>query len=131
MSEADEIAKAGGTHVSFIMPHTDALGSLEDMEADFSLNIKYKTKEKWGAWKDRPIRAFYMGMKEIPNEDGEVVNCGVFVSQSECFISGQMTLIEAVSRIEPNTPVEVTFRGSKNNKSSKGSTMIFDVVKLK
>lgn len=125
-----EIQKANGTEVTFTIPNTESLGSLKDLTPKFSLNLKYKTSDDWAVLKDKPLRAFYMGVKEIPNEDGEMVSCGVFVTEKECFISGQMTLLDAVKNLEIKTPVQVTYRGKKANKSSDGSTMIFDVEKL-
>lgn len=125
-----EIEKAAGTEVSFVIPDTESLGHLQDLEPKFSLNLKYKTSDDWAALKGQPIRAYYMGMKEIPNEDGELITCGVFVTQNECFISGQMTLVDAVKNLSSKTPVQVTYQGKKANKSSEGSTMIFDVEKL-
>lgn len=126
MKQNEEIQKAAGTEVKFMIPDTESLGQLKEMEPKFSLNLKYKSADDWAAVKDQPIRAFYMGIKEIPNEDGELIKCGIFVTESECFISGQMTLVEAVSTRPPKTPVQITYRGKKNNKSSDGSTMIFD-----
>ncbi|MDK7376101.1 hypothetical protein QP519_11215 [Weeksella virosa] len=125
-----EIEKAQGQEVTFVIPNTESLGRLNDLKPSFSLTLKYKTADEWAVLKDQPVRAYYMGMKEIPNEDGELINCALLVSQSECFLSGQMTLIEAVKNLPPQTPVEITYRNKRNNKSSQGSTMIFDVVKL-
>lgn len=131
MAKKTNVEKAAGTEVSFLIPDTESLGMLDDMERDFSLTMKYKSADDWAAIKDKPIKCFYMGMREIPNENGEMVNCGLFVSKTECFISGQMTLIEAVKQLVPKTPVEVVYLGKKANKSSEGSTMIFDVATLK
>jgi hypothetical protein len=125
-----DLAKKAGTEVTFIIPDTESLGHLDDLDEQFSLNIKYKSAEDWAQIKDKPLRAYYMGMKDIPNEDGEAVQCGVFVSKEECFISGQMTLVEAVRKIQPQTPVQITYRGKEKNKTSDGATMRFDVVKL-
>ena len=125
-----EIQKAAGAEVTFFIPNTEALGQLDDLTPDFSLTIKYKSADDWAEIKDKPLRAFYMGLKDIPNEDGEMVKCGLFVSKKECFISGQMTLIEAVKSLPPQTPIEIVYRGKKSNKSSNGSTMIFDISKL-
>ncbi|MBT0554294.1 hypothetical protein [Riemerella anatipestifer] len=125
-----ELQSVSGQEVTFFIPNTESLGKLKDMKPEFSLNLKYKTADDWAALKDQPLRAFFMGTKDIPNEDGELVSCGVFVTQNECFISGQMTLVEAVKNLPTKTPIEITYRGKKNNKSSNGSTMIFDVSKL-
>ena len=130
MKTETEVTKAAGTEVSFMIPDTESLGQLNDMEPKFSLNLKYKSSDDWAALKGKPIRAFFMGMKNIPNEDGDLINCGVFVSEKECFISGQMTLVEAVKNLNSKTPVQVTYQGKKTNKSSEGSTMIFDVETL-
>ena len=91
-----EVEKAAGTEVAFFIPDTESLGQLNEMQPEFSLTLKYKTADEWAKLQDKPVRAYYMGMKEIPNEDGEIVNCALFVSTTECFLSGQMTLIEAV-----------------------------------
>lgn len=131
MSEADsEIAKASGAEVTFVIPDTESLGKLKELNEKFSLNINYKTKEDWAQIKDKPIRVYFMGFKDIPNEKDEMIKCAVFASESELFIAGQMTLIEAVSKTEPNTPLQITYTGSVNNKTSDGSTMRFDVVTL-
>ena len=129
-NQEQELAKASETEVTFFIPNTEALGKLDELQPDFSLTIKYKSADDWAEIKDKPLRAFYMGLKDIPNEDGEMVKCGLFVSKKECFISGQMTLIEAVKNLSPQTPIEIVYRGKKSNKSSNGSTMIFDISKL-
>lgn len=136
MSKSEtEIQKAAGTKVSFFMPSTESIAELEGMEAKFSLNIKYKSADDWAALKDKPLRAFYMGIKEVPNEEGEMIMCGLFATPKEVFISGQTTLIEAIKMLPPSneqfkTAVQITYRGKKQNKSSDGSTMMFDVEKL-
>lgn len=113
-----------------VIPDTESLGKLESMEKEFSLTVKYKSKEDWARLENEPLRCFFMGTKEIPNDDGEMVLCGVFISKKECFIAGGLTLIESVRNLPEKTPIEITFRGSKSNKSSKGSTMIFEVERL-
>ncbi len=125
-----EIEKAAGTKITFFIPDTESLGTLQELEPQFSLNLKYKTADDWAVLKDQPLRAFYMGTKEVPNENQEVINCAVFVTEKECFIAGQMTLFESVKNLAVKTPVEITYKGKKNNKSTDGTTMIFDVVKL-
>src|SRR5690554_6680768 len=100
MKENDNaVQQAAGAEVTFFIPNTESLGKLQDLTPQFSLTMKYKSADDWAALKDKPLRAFFMGMKEVPNEDGENVNCGVFVSSNEVFISGQMILTEAVKNL--------------------------------
>lgn len=128
--EKSEVEKMAGAEVTFFIPDTESLGHLDQMEPQFNLTMKYKTIEDWAVLKDKPVRAFYMGMKPIPNDNGEVVNCGVFVTKTECFISGQMLLVEAVQNLQPKTPVEIVYRGKTKNKTTDGSTSTFEVTKL-
>lgn len=130
-SNTSAIQTMAGTEVSFIIPSTDSLGRLYDMEPDFSLDLKYRTADDWAAIKGKEVRAFFMGFKEIPNSEGELVVCGVFVTPTECFIAGQKLLLEAVKQLTPQTPVSITYVEKKANKSTDGSTMIFNVKTLK
>lgn len=130
MATTTEVEKAAGQEVTFFIPDTESLGALQNLEPKFSLNLKYKSSDDWAALKDQPLKVFFMGMKDIPNENGEMVKCGVFISQKECFISGQMTLVESVKNLAIKTPVQITYRGKKNNKSTDGITMLFDVETL-
>lgn len=123
-------AETHGTEVSFIIPTVSAIAKLKELQPSFSLSMKYKSSDDWAALKDKELRAYFMGLKEIPNEDGELVVCAKFVTESECFIAGQKVLIEAVKNLPENTPLSITYRGKKSNKSSDGSTMLFDVITL-
>lgn len=130
-----EIQETAGTKLTFIMPDTNSIGKLNDMEVKYDLNIKYKSADDWATLKDKPVRAFYMGLKEVPSSDGVLVTCGMFATEREVFIAGQMTLVEAVKSLPPSdgqikTAVEITYRGKKQNISSDGKTMLFDVKKL-
>ena len=124
------VMPAQPTEVTFVMPNTESLGQLKEMQPDFSLTMKYKTADDWAAIKGQEVRAFFMGIKEIPNDDGELVTCGVFVSTTECFIAGQKLLVEAVRNLDSRTPVAITYKEKKANKSTEGSTMIFEVRTL-
>jgi hypothetical protein len=126
-SQETEIAKASNTEITFVMPDTESLGSLKEMTPKFSLNVKYKSAEDWAVLKDKPIRAFYMGLKDIPNDKGELIKSGVFVTEKEIFINGSMILIDAVRNQNIKTPVQITYRGKKANKTTDGSTMMFDI----
>lgn len=126
----EDIKKAAGTEITMTIPDTESIGRLKEMNPTFSLTMKYKTADDWAALKDKPIRCFYMGLKEVPNDEGENVVCGVFISETEVFLAAQMVLVEAVKKLDPETPVQIIYRGKRNNKSSEGSTMMFDVSKL-
>ena len=123
--------KSQTTEVMLRMPNTETLGQLEGLEEEYNMTPRYWSKEDWVMKKDEPIRAVFLGTKEIPNDDGEMVKCGVFATQKEIFLSGMMLLVEAVSRLVDGTPVQITYLGSKKNKSSKGSTNLFEVIKLR
>ena len=114
-----------GSELTFVIPDTESLGHLKSMSEDFSLTLKYKNADDWATLKDQEVRAFYMGVKEVPNEKGEVV------SDKECFIAGQKLIVDAVRQLPSKTPVAIIYRGKKTNKSTEGATMIFDVHTLK
>ncbi|MDV7696255.1 hypothetical protein N6B72_04895 [Chryseobacterium soli] len=124
------VQQLAGQQVSFFIPNTEELGQLENLTDQFSLTMKYKTADDWAATKGQELRCFYMGTKEIPNDKGELVNCGVFVTKTECFIAGSMTLFEAVRQLPVKTPLSIIYQGKKPNKTSDGQTMIFDVKTL-
>ncbi|MFC7347269.1 hypothetical protein ACFQO9_11125 [Chryseobacterium zhengzhouense] len=124
------VQQMAGTEVSFFIPNTEELGQLDSLEDKFSLTMKYKTADDWARSIDQEIRCFFMGMKEIPNDKEELVNCGVFVTKTECFIAGGKTLVDAVRQLPTKSPISITYRGKKANKTVDGSTMIFDVKTL-
>ena len=123
-------SEAHGTEVTFRIPDTESLGRLAEMKHDFSLILKYKTADEWATMKDKPFRAYYMGLKEIPNDKGDLILCGMFVSRHECFISGQKVLVDAVRQLPTHTPLEIIYRGKSVNKTTEGATMKFDITIL-
>lgn len=126
----EKIEQVAGTEITLVIPDTESIGQLKELNPVFSLTTKYKSADEWAELKDKPVRVFYMGLKEVPNEEGEAVRCGVFVSENEVFLSGQTILVDAIKNLPPKTPLCLTYRGKKNNKTSSGSTMLFDVEKL-
>lgn len=133
--ELDPVTQVGTpqplqAEVSVIMPTAAVLSSLDDMQQDFSLTLKYKTADDWAALKDKPVRAFYKGLKDIPNDKGEMIKCAAFIGKHECFLAGQMLIVDAVQNIPLDTPVEIIYRGKSVNKNTEGATMKFDVVTL-
>lgn len=127
MNTLQEVA---GQEMRLIIPNTEAIGRLETLKPCFSLTTKYKSADDWAALKDEPIRCYYMGLKDVPNEEGEAIACGVFVSPEEIFLSGQKVLVDAVRNLCEETPLQITYKGKRNNKSTEGSTMIFEVQRL-
>ena len=130
-TENQELNKLAGTTVTFNIPNTDELGQLETMDEDFNLRLKYKMQEEWIRIKDQPVRCFFLGLRQIPNEKEEMVTCGLFASRTELFLAGGKVLIEAISHLPEKTPISLTYLGANQNKSNEGETMMFDVKTLK
>lgn len=116
---------------TLFIPNSESLGKLEEAETGMDLTVKYRKQEEWFEFKDKPIKCYFMGMKEIPNKDGEMITCGAFFSKDGPFLAGQQLLVDSVRNLEPNTPIEITFKGKKANSSSDGSTNLFDVKLLR
>lgn len=125
-----QITKQELTPVTFYLKDTTSIGKLDTMETGFSLTTKYKTADDWAAHKGKELKVYYMGLQHIPNGDGELVICGKFLSKEECFISGQKVLIEAVKDLPEGTAISIIYKERRANKSTDGSTMIFDVALL-
>lgn len=113
--------------IAVFVPDSSTIQKLDQMKPVFSTVTKYKTADDWATIKDKPLRAYFLGLTDITNDAGEAVQCGHFVTSDEIFISGQRILVDAVRTLPVKTPVEITYRGKKANKSSDGSTMMFDV----
>lgn len=128
--ESSVLSQVAGQQVTLFIPNTEAIGKLESMESKFTLTTKYRSADDWAALKDKPVRCYYMGLKDVPNDQGEAVSCGVFVSPTEVFLSGQKVLVDAVKTLPEQTPLLIVYKGKKNNKTTEGSTMIFDVSML-
>lgn len=124
------VSDLANQEMRLIIPSTESIGKLETLKPCFSLTTKYKTADDWAALKDKPIRCFYMGLKDVPNEEGEAITCGVFVSPTEVFLSGQKVLVDAIRPLCEETPLQITYKGKRNNKSTEGSTMLFEVERL-
>lgn len=112
------------------IPTIEALGTLESMDRGPKRNISYRTQEEWYGLKDQPVKCFFLGLKEIPNEKGELVLSGGFASKDGVFLAAQTVIIEAVRDLPEQTPLEITYKGKKKNKSSEGSTNIFEIFIL-
>lgn len=132
MSEQNrDIEKLAGQEVTFVIPDTESLGALQNLDPSFNLRLKYKNEEEWLAVKNKPVRVYFLGLREIPSDKGEIVVCGLFASEKELFLSGQKVLVDAVRNLPLKTPVQITYLEKKTNKTVDGATMIFDVQLLK
>lgn len=128
--ESTSLSQVAGQQVTLFIPDTESIGKLETMESKFTLTTKYRSADDWAALKDKPVRCYYMGLKDVLNDQGEAITCGIFVSPKEIFLSGQKVLVDAVRALPEQTPLLIVYKGKKTNKSTEGSTMIFDVVML-
>lgn len=114
----------------FVIQEMPDLSKLDDLKPGKSHVAKYRTQEDWAILQAQPIRCFYLGIKEIPNDQGEMIKAAVFVEKLGIFLVSQMVLLDAVRHMVTMSPVIITYMGKKKNKSSAGSTNLFDVVEL-
>lgn len=131
--QGGSIAKAGQTSVvdtEFVINEIPDLSKLDDLRPGKSHVAKYRTQEDWALLQAQPIRCFYLGIKEIPNDQGEVIKAAVFVEKLGIFLCSQKVLLDAVRHMVTMSPVIITYMGKKKNKSTAGSTNLFDVVEL-
>lgn len=118
------------TSVTIELPTIENLAALSSLKEVYNMNPAYRTVEEWATLKDTAIRCFFLGMKDIPNEEGEAVQCAIFADAKQIFLCAQFIIVESMRNEEKNTPFQITYKGKKANKSSKGSTNLFDIVKL-
>ncbi len=126
MSDLKEVA---GTQVTFTIPDTETLGKLDALEPKVSLNMGYRMKEEWERLKNQPIKAYYLGLKQIPNPEGQLVTCGLFVTSKDVFMAGGMILIELIKDLPQKTPLQLTYLGVKVTKNEK-EMLNFNVSRL-
>lgn len=117
--------------VILTMPSTAQLGQLSGLKTVYKMNPAYRTQEEWLLLKDKPVRAYFLGLKDLPNENGEAVTCAIFADAEQMFLCAQFMLVEAVRHEAPQTAFEITYRGKKRNKvASDRYTNLFDITKL-
>lgn len=126
-----DLNKVAGTEVKFIVPDTESLASLEGMEPTIALNMRYRLQEDWELIKGQPIKAYFLGIKVIPNPEGQPVNCGLFVSSKEVFLAGGIILIDLVKDLQPKTPLQITYLGTRpNNREPSKKALNFNIQRL-
>lgn len=116
--------------VTLIIPDLTQLGTLKGLKEVYKATASYRTQEEWIEFKEKPIRCFFLGVKELPNEEGESVNCGIFAAEDGIFLAAQHVLVESVKTMPKNTPIQIVYKGKKRNKTGEGSTNLFEVTIL-
>jgi hypothetical protein len=129
METTKEVTKPN-TDVVLQMPSLDQLGELKGLKEVYKATASYRTQEQWFEYKEKPIRCFFLGVKELPNDKEDLVLSGIFAAEDGIFLAAQKVLVDAVRNLKPQTPIEITFKGKKSNKNSEGSTNIFEVIIL-
>lgn len=112
--------------------------NLSDYEvASADLSFDYWTPEKEGEIR----RMFFMGLQpmDVPDhsdpEKMVSLECAVFVevedSEHRTIVNGSVRLRSIVESLDPATPVQVTYRGKKKNRSNGNMSDQWSVVTLK
>lgn len=126
--EKPELKPTNG-EITFIMPSTNALGALKNAEEGRQLTVSYKKKEDWLKEKDKPVRCFFLGLKEATDGKGDTYFLAKLHDGEKAFVCGQTILVQALMSTEVGQGVEVTCTGSV--KGSNGNDIPqFDVVEL-
>lgn len=126
-----DLNKVAGTQVTFTIPDTESLGKLDSMEPTMALNMKYRLQEEWELIKGKPVKCYFLGIKVIPNPEGELVNCGLFASSKEIFLAGGIILIDLIRDLQPKTPLQITYLGTReNNKDKSKKALNFNIQRL-
>lgn len=123
-----EIAKTN--EVVLQIPSLDKLGQLKGLKQVYKATAAYRTQEEWFEMKGKPVLCYFLGIKELPNDKGELIVSGIFAAEDGIFLAAQKVLIDAVRNLDPQTPLQITFTGKKKNKNSDGSTNLFEVIIL-
>lgn len=130
MAEMTKKELEGEVTISVKMPSPEHLQKLEELEPGYSLTPAYRTQEAWNSYLNQPVRCIFLGTKEIPNSEGELITCSVFAGIDGVFLAAQMVLVEATRDLLEGTPIQITYQGKKKNQDGKSYTNKFEVRKL-
>ena len=117
-----------GGEVRFMMPSTNAIGALDKAEKGRQLTISYKKKEEWLAEKDKPLKCFFLGLKEATDGKGDTYFIAKLHDGEKAFVCAQTVLVQSLMSTELGQGVEITCTGS--TKSNGNEIPLFDVVEL-
>ena len=116
----------------------DEIPNLEEFEvASVDLSYEYWTPEEEGECR----RMFFMGIQpmDVPDHqdaDKHVsLDCAVFLQthpsgEHKTIVNGSVRLKSIVERLDPQTPVQITYRGKKKNRSNGNMSDQWSVVTL-
>ncbi len=130
METTNQNENSATVNVELSLKSQAQLRNLDGLKRGFKTTVGYRTQEEWAKREDEPEICFFLGFKEIPNDEGEAVRCAILQNRMEVFLSAQKVLIDALSPLEAGTPVEIVYQGKKKNKSTAGSTNLFEVFVL-
>ena len=117
----------------------DSIPDLASYEvASVDLSYDYWTPEKDGEVR----RMYFMGIQTMSVPDHQDADksvdlpCAVFLQTStdgdhKTVVNGSVRLRSIVEQLEPQTPVQVTYRGKKKNRSNGNMSDQWSVVTLK
>ena len=115
--------------VTFIMPSTNAIGSLKNAETNRKLTVSYKEKSEWISEIGVPTECFFLGFKEASDAKGNSYFMAKLHDGVKAFIAGQTVLIQALMNTKIGQGVRITCTGS--TKTTGGNDIpLFDVDEL-
>ncbi|WP_127846168.1 hypothetical protein [Psychroflexus aestuariivivens] len=114
--------------ITFMMPSTNALGALKKAEKGRQLTVSYKKKEEWLAEVDKPVKCFFLGLKEATDAKGETYFIAKLHDGEKAFVCAQTVLVQSLMSTELGQGVEITCTGS--TKTNGNEIPLFDVVEL-
>ena len=126
-NEKPELKPVGG-EITFMMPSTNAIGALKDAELGRQLTVSYKKKEEWLAEVDKPLRCFFLGLKEATDAKGKIYFIAKLHDGEKAFVCAQTVLVQALMSTELGQGVEITCTGS--SKTNGNDIPLFEVVEL-
>lgn len=114
--------------VTFLMPNTNALGTLKKAKKGMSLTAKYMTADEWGKRSGEEIRCFFLGLKEATDSEGETYYLAKFSNGAENFVAAQTILVQSVANLPIGQGVSITCKGVE--KASRGKVVTFEIADL-
>jgi len=128
MSQEKPELKPIGGEVTFMMPSTNALGALKNAEKGRQLTVSYKKKEEWLAEIGKPVKCYFLGLKEATDSKGDTYFIAKLHDGVKAFVCAQTVLVQSLMSTELGQGVEITCTGS--SKTNGNEIPLFEVVEL-